>query len=288
MKKNNPFIIVLGIVQDGGFPHAGCNKKCCVDAWKNPSLRKHVSCLAIIDPVSSQRWLIDATPDFTYQLHKLNNIAPGKSISGILLTHAHIGHYSGLINLGKEVMNTKNMPVYAAPRMAEFLSNNHPWQHLVKQKNIKLSVIVNSRPILLNKRIKITPFTVPHRDEFTETLGFKIESSNNSAVYIPDIDNWEKWEHRLENIICKTGRLYIDGTFYSKNELPQKNISKIPHPFITDTINLLKKLPHREKHKVHFIHLNHTNPCLNPDSKERKIIKSNGFHVAEEMSKFYI
>jgi pyrroloquinoline quinone biosynthesis protein B len=273
------------MTQDGGFPQTGCHKPCCRDAWKYPSHRKHVSCLAIIDPKAKERWLIDATPDFKEQLNILDRIAPYEKINGIFLSHAHAGHYTGLINLGKEVMNTNLLPVYAAPKMAKYLSNNLPWKVLVKQKNIKIIVIKNSLPFKLKSRIKIKPFTVQHRDEFTETLGFRIEGPNKTVVYIPDID---KWGNRLVDIISSADRLYIDGTFYSKREIPNRNISKIPHPFIADTIELLKTLPVRERYKVHFIHLNHTNPALKINSPERKNINKQGYRVAEEGSKFLL
>ena len=286
MKKDNPYVLVLGIAQDGGYPHAGCYKDCCNDAWKNPLFKKHVSCLAIVDPISKEKWIIEATPDIREQLFILNEVISG-SINGILLTHAHIGHYTGLIHLGKEAMNTKRLPVFAAPLMKRFLKKNQPWKKLSEQNNIRLiSIIQNSKPIQLNKRIKVTPFPVPHRDELSETMGFRIEGNNNSVVYIPDIDNWKKWESKLENIILSAGRVYIDGTFYDKNEIPKRNLSKIPHPFITDTIELLKSIPLREKEKVHFIHLNHTNPALKTNSQERRKIEKYGFQIAEEMSRF--
>lgn len=285
MKKENPFVVVLGIVQDGGFPHAGCFKECCIKAYNNPALKKHVSCIAIVDPLSGEKWIIDATPDITEQLYMLNKIQPG-SINGIFLTHAHIGHYTGLMHLGREVMNTKNLPVYAAPLLKKFLNCNQPWQKLINQKNIKLISLKKNKPAQINSRLKVTPLPVPHRDELSETMGYRIEGDNNSVVYIPDIDSWKDWDMKLDDVIRNTGRVYIDGTFYDKNEIPQRNIKKIPHPFISDTIVVLDHLPDYEKNKVHFVHLNHTNPAINPLSKERKNIKNKGFKIAQELSRF--
>ena len=65
--------------------------------------------------------MIDTTPDFREQLALLHRSAPGCRLAGILLTHAHMGHYTGLIQLGREAWNTQRMPVYAPPRMAAFL-----------------------------------------------------------------------------------------------------------------------------------------------------------------------
>jgi pyrroloquinoline quinone biosynthesis protein B len=85
-----PFVIVLGIAQDGGCPQAGCTKPCCERVWRDPSLRRNVACLAIVDPVRGS-WLVNATPDFTPQLHALDRGADGarRPANGILLTHAH-------------------------------------------------------------------------------------------------------------------------------------------------------------------------------------------------------
>ena len=46
----NPYVMVLGVAQDAGYPQANCNKKCCKNAWEYPEKRKFVSCLALVDP----------------------------------------------------------------------------------------------------------------------------------------------------------------------------------------------------------------------------------------------
>jgi len=118
------YLLVLGTSQDGGFPQAGCTKECCRNAWENPKIRRLVACIAIVDPLDGKQWIIDATPDFREQFFKLGQISENygrQSITGIILTHAHIGHYTGLIHLGREVMGTENIPVYAMPRMKQFL-----------------------------------------------------------------------------------------------------------------------------------------------------------------------
>src|SRR6185312_13714084 len=137
--QSNSYIIVLGTAQDGGYPQVGCTKNCCNLAWKYDSLRRYVVSLALVDSVSNKWWLFEATPDFKYQLHLLEELTHSKYKylpEGIFITHAHIGHYPGLMELGREVMDTKEMPVYVLPKMASFLENNGPWSQLVKLKNI--------------------------------------------------------------------------------------------------------------------------------------------------------
>lgn len=279
-KASEPYIIVLGIAQDGGAPQAGCEKVCCRDRWENPALQHRVSSLAIIDPLSSERWLIDATPDFKTQLRTLDEMAPMANLSGILLTHGHIGHYSGLMQLGREVMGAREVPVLAMPRMQTFLRSNGPWDQLVRLKNIVLQPLQNDSTFTLNPRIRVTPFLVPHREEYTETVGFRITGPNKSVIFIPDIDKWEKWERRLEDVIASAEVAYVDGTFYADGEIPGRSMKEIPHPFIVETMQRLAALPTSEKNKVRFIHLNHTNPALRTGSPAIRAIEKSGFHVA--------
>lgn len=286
--NQSPFLVVLGIAQDGGYPHAGCKKECCKKYYEGKEPRHYVSCLALVDPVTKQRWFFDCTPDFTFQLHELDSIYPveGNGISGILLTHAHIGHYTGLMYLGREAMNTKNIPVYAMPRMREFLRNNGPWSQLVNIKNIEIHNLAKDSTIQLNERISVTPFSVPHRDEYSETVGFRISTKNMNVIFIPDIDKWNKWEKDIVQVVKDNNLVFIDGTFFKDGELSGMKMQEVPHPFIEETMSLLSGLSDKDKSKVHFIHMNHTNPALIRDTAAINEIEGKHFQVAKEMERF--
>jgi len=286
--EQSPFIVVLGTAQDGGYPHAGCKKQCCEKYYQGKENRHYVSCLALVDPVTNQRWFFDCTPDFTFQLHELDSIYPvdGTGISGILLTHAHIGHYTGLMYLGREAMNTKSIPVYAMPRMKNFLQNNGPWSQLVNIKNIEIHNLAKDSTIQLNERISVTPFIVPHRGEYSETVGFRISTKNMNVIFIPDIDKWEKWDKDIIKTVQQNDLVFIDGTFYKEGELPGIKMKEVPHPFMEETMSLLSGLPDKDKQKVHFIHMNHTNPALIRDSSAIHEIEGKHFHVAKELERF--
>jgi len=283
--NQNPYVIVLGIAQDGGVPHASCSKSCCINRWDKPEEKVMVTSLGIVDPNSNETWMIDATPDFPKQLEMLtgNNI---EKLKGIFLTHAHIGHYTGLMHLGREVMGTQSVPVYAMPKMTKFLRSNGPWSQLVDLNNIEIKKLKKNRTIVLNKRISITPFIVPHRDEFSETVGYRIKGPNKSLVFIPDIDKWEKWDKNLIEVATKNDYTLIDGSFYTEDELPGRDMSEIPHPFIIESMEALKGLT--DKSGIHFIHFNHTNPVLNLDSKVKKDILNAGFNIAKSGEKLII
>ena len=279
--NKDPFIVVLGIAQDAGYPQIGCDKDCCKKYWDKKIAKQKVSCLALFDPATDQKWIFDATPDLTEQLHLANKFQSG-SLSAIFLTHAHMGHYTGLTYLGREALNAKETHVYAMPRMYEYLKNNGPWSQLVSLKNIELKKVNADNVIKLTDKISVVPLLVPHRDEFSETVGYSIKTGSKSVLFIPDIDKWQKWDRDIQQMVKQFDYLFLDGTFYKDGELPGRNMSEVPHPFIQESVELFKDLSHAEKRKIWFIHFNHTNPLIDKSSKEYKEVKSKGFNVAAE------
>lgn len=288
-ENNTPYIYVLGVTQDAGFPQTGCYLEHCMPGWEDVRLRRGAVSLGLIDPSSKSKYMFEASPNFPEQLYQLEKEAPSAdySLDGIFLTHAHIGHYAGLMFLGHEAMGASNVPVYVMPRMQGYLEQNGPWSQLVKYKNILLKGMKNEEHVELGT-IKITPFLVPHRDEFSETVGFHIKGPNKSAIFIPDINKWSEWKQSIADLVKTVDYALIDAAFYSDGELPGRDMSKIPHPFVTESIEALSTLDKQERSKVWFIHMNHTNPLLNKDSKESKIVRQKGFNIATEGSKLFL
>lgn len=276
-----PYILILGIAQDGGYPHAGCQLDDCQKLFKKGKKEHLVSCIVVVDPASKQSWMIDATPDFPEQLELLEKTT-GTKLAGIFLTHAHIGHYAGLMHLGREVMGAKQMKVYAMPKMKAFLENNGPWEQLVALQNVVLQPLAANKPVNLTDHLKITPFTVPHRDEYSETVGYQIESANNKALFIPDINKWQLWQEDIISKIKEVNIALLDGTFYKNGEIPGRDMSEIPHPFVEESMEHFKNLSTKDKAKVHFIHINHTNPLLQKGSAAQKEVRKAGFDIAKE------
>ena len=280
-------IVILGIAQDAGIPHAGCQRTCCLDKWDNPELQKHAVSLGMIDHITKQFWMIEATPDFKWQHQYLESLVSSEySFSGVFITHAHIGHYSGLIHLGKEVMGSSKVPVYVMPRMSKFLNENGPWDQLVSLGNIELYGLKEQEDIKLSDQVAIEPIIVPHRDEYSETVGFRITGPEKSILFIPDIDKWHIWDKDIKEEISKVDLAFLDGTFYANFEIPYRDISLIPHPFVSETMELLDTMSSEFKDKIYFIHFNHTNPIVSPDGIVRSAIEDKGYHCAEEKSIF--
>jgi len=273
--------VVLGIAQDGGVPHIGCHQALCVRARRDPALRRRVACLGLIDDRAGQRFLIDATPDMASQLESLDAgrppADPRRPVDGILLTHAHIGHYTGLMYFGREALDARAVPVYATARMAAFLRTSGPWSQLVSLAQIDVREVEAGRETVLTPSLAVTPIRVPHRDELSDTVGYVVRGPSAALLYIPDIDKWEKWDRRVEDEVARVDTALLDGTFDSAQELSGRSIQEVPHPLVSETVARLAAFSHR----VVFIHLNHTNPLL-WDDRARRDLRARGFTLASD------
>jgi pyrroloquinoline quinone biosynthesis protein B len=282
-------LILLGTLQDAGAPQINCNKKCCQDLFEQADLVRRVSSLGLLDFNTQKKYLFDATPDISKQLHALKKASPiatSSIVDGIFLTHAHIGHYTGLMYLGKEAVNTTEVSVFAMPKMSSFISDNGPWSQLVTNRNIALRPLVANQPISLSPTLQVTPFLVPHRDEYSETVGYLIEGPHKKALFIPDIDKWNRWELNLTTELKKVDYAFLDATFYSAKELGNRDMSQIPHPSVLETIQTLKDLSMEERAKVIFTHFNHTNPLLDSTSEATKKVLALGFKIGRIHDRF--
>jgi pyrroloquinoline quinone biosynthesis protein B len=138
-------------------------------------------------------------------------------------------------------------------------------------------------PLRLNERITVTPFLVPHRDEYSETVGFTIRGPSRTVVFLPDIDKWEALDARgtrIEDIVAGADVAYLDGTFYADGEIPGRSMADIPHPFIEETMRRFAEASPEIRARIRFIHLNRTNPAAFADSPERRAVEAAGFRIA--------
>ena len=278
--------IVLGIGQDGGAPQISNPDD---PAWADRSLQLWAASGALVDHSTGQRYLFEATPDIREQLNLLDSLAPSQTgplgLSGVFLTHAHIGHYAGLIFAGHESAGAKNLPVFALPRMQSYLETNGPWDQLVRYENIAITTANDKHPAPLAVDITVTPHLVPHRDEYSETAGFVIQGPSKAVLFLPDIDDWDRWETEystsIEDMISNVDVAYLDATFFDNNELPGRDMTKVPHPRLADSMKRFSVLPQTEQDKVRFFHLNHTNKARFEGSNERKAVEAAGYRIAK-------
>jgi pyrroloquinoline quinone biosynthesis protein B len=272
---STPEAIVLGVAQDGGVPHAGCHQPLCVAARSDPSRRRRVASLGLVDPAAGKRFLIDATPDFPEQMEMLGGLP-----DAILLTHAHIGHYLGLAQLGREVLDARGVPVYATASMARFLRGNRPWSRLVAFGNIDVREIPGE--VALTPALSVIAIPVPHRDEDSDTVAYLVRGPGRRILWLPDIDKWEKWDRDLAEFLRDLElTAFVDGTFDEADEIPGRTIADIPHPLVPETMARVEAMSPPRRGRVVFVHLNHTNRLLrDPDAVAA--LERRGFAVARE------
>ena len=286
--SQSEYIYILGNTQDAGLPHIGCQHPFCEDSF-DVYEEHYTTSIAVVNSDLKKYILFEATPDITFQLNNLKKNIFDEFLlpESIYITHAHIGHYTGLMYFGREALGAKDLIVKVLPRMSNFLQNNGPWSQLVDINNIKIKEL--NFGLSTNELINIivTPVQVPHRDEYSETAGYIIKGKNKKALFIPDIDKWEKWDRDLSKLVKEFDFLLIDATFYDSKEI-NRDISEIPHPLVTETIDLLSGLNIENRNKVYFIHMNHTNMMLDPDSKLSKLVISKGFNIARLGQKLYL
>ena len=235
---------VLGIAQDAGVPHAGCSCPRCEGHRAAPL---YPACLGL---VGQRTYLIDATPAFPDQIRMLPAFP-----AGVLLTHTHMGHVAGLLQLGEEACDAQGVDVYATPAVCEFLAENEPWRRLVLRSNIRLVSQDAGASVHLEEGLEVESFAVHHRD--LDTVGYFVRGARRTLLYLPDID---RWDVDLPALLDRCDLALLDGSFYTRDELPRQG--EIPHPPITETLDLLAP---EDAAKVRFTHFNHTNPVLDPD-----------------------
>lgn len=277
------------------MPQIGCDCANCSRARKDPRFARHVASLAIYVPKTGHVYLVDATPDLPEQIEEIHGFRPhpeGKvdraPVDGVLLTHAHLGHYLGLAHFGFESLNTKDIPVWTSPRMAEYLRTNGPWSQLVRIGNIALREFQPGQAFPLEEGITVKPIQVPHRDEYSDTMAFVVRGPQKVLLYVPDTDSWKAWSRPLTEVLEeeKVDIALLDATFYSPDELPDRDVTKIKHPLVTQSMELLEPLVRSGKLRVYFTHLNHSNPALDENGAARKAIETRGFRVLDEGDAF--
>jgi len=288
LHSQSEYIYILGNTQDAGFPHIGCQHKFCQDNFYTYE-EYFITSIAVVNSDLKKYILFEATPDITYQLNYIKNNVFEEFLlpESLYITHAHIGHYAGLMYFGREALGSKNLLVKVLPKMSKFLKTNGPWSQLVAINNVQIQDISFGLSNKELNNISVTPIQVPHRDEYSETAGYIIQGKNKKALFIPDIDKWEKWDKNLVQLTEEFDYLLLDATFYDAEEI-NRDISEIPHPLVTETINLLDSLSLEAKSKVYFIHMNHTNRMLDPNSDLSRLVKSKGFNIVRLGQRLYL
>jgi pyrroloquinoline quinone biosynthesis protein B len=288
------YALVLGSVQDAGLPQVGCYTQRCDDgrALHAAGRGRFVSSLALVEPQAERFYLVDATPDITRQIDLIlepsfrRRASERRPFDGIFLTHAHIGHYTGLAVLGNEGLGIRDTPVYCTAAMAEFLGTNQPWAFLIEQGRIVPRPLATDRWHRIDEHLDVQLWKVPHRDEFADTVGFVFRGPEASLLFMPDINSWTLWERDVAQAVAGVDVALLDGSFWSMDELPRLAVEDLPHPLITQTMDVLQEVVDRGAARVVLTHLNNSNPALDEGGPQQADVARRGFEIAREGVRF--
>ncbi len=281
-------VTILGIAQDAGIPQAGCSCERCLNAHDNPELKRYPVSIGI-QGVDGSKHLIEVTKNLSEQLRtwSKNKIEGNIFIpDSVTITHLHLGHIEGIGQFGKPVMGIKNLPIYLSQKNNDSIQERNDIKLMIKEENIKLISENNFRP-MNDCGFTLEFIPIPHRSELGDTSAILIKGPKKNLLFLPDQDSWSE---TLDSFSVKSIRALltslrvdialVDGTFWNLNELPGRDLSKIPHPTIEESIRRLgiKKINDPD---IFFIHLNHSNPVNDHDSEERNLVESYGWGICE-------
>lgn len=278
-------LLVLGVAQDGGLPHLGCTQPCCINARQSGRVETP-ACIAIRNVDTRALLLLEATPSIASQvalLHALigTPLGDGALVNAIAITHAHTGHYTGLMHLGREGAATNQVPVHVSMAVANVLQTNAPWSSVVDGNHIALHTFEPGIVFEPLPGIAIEPIAVPHRDELSDTMAFKVHGAHRTALFCPDID---AWDCMLEPLLRGVDIALLDGTFFDDAELDKigsrRDRASIPHPTMMDTMLRIESLGEARPPDVRFIHLNHSNAAFH-GGRVAAEVAARGFGIAQ-------
>lgn len=293
-RRDDPYALVLGSVQDAGFPQPGCYTALCEHGRElhRAGRGRYAASLALVEPAAERFWLVDATPDVTRQLDLIDHPAfrrragERRPFDGIFLTHAHVGHYLGLALLGNEGLGIRDTPVYCTEAMAAFLHDNAPWSLMVRQERIRPTPLATDAWHRVGQDLEVQLLQIPHRNEYADTVALVARGPQASLLYVPDIDAWERWDRDLAGEVEAVDVALLDATFWSLDELPGRTLADVPHPLATRTMDLLQRVVDDKGARIVLTHLNNSNPALLEDGPQAAEVARRGFEIAREGMRF--
>ena len=269
-------LTVLGIAQDGGVPHAGCECSHCMDAHHDPLLRRHPVACGVLGSDGSMH-LIEASRALPDQMRlwakslDRDGVVKPDSVS---LTHVHIGHVDGLGQFGKEVMGASELSLFASSSVIAEMEKREMMGPFAASEVTSMQGFEPSEDC----GFELLFVPIPHRDEFADTHAILVRGPDKSVLFLPDHDKWDATlaEHDAATIrdwfySLKVDIALIDGSFWNSGELFERDMSQIPHPTVSESLMRLGERGEGDP-EIYFIHLNHSNPLLEQGSEYSELI----------------
>jgi pyrroloquinoline quinone biosynthesis protein B len=257
-------------------------------------------------------FLLNVSPDIRQQILAFPDLGPhpsmgmrGTRIAGCLLTDAELDHVAGLLLLREGSSFAIICPACVRLCLSQFIpiesllsSYADPvWSELSLTSRQELA-LPDGGPSGLHVRAFELGRHVPRyvRKEFTGAsgcvIGLEIEDvkTGGRCVYAPGV---EAISEPLVAAAAKADCLLIDGTFWSDDEpircaigdRTARHMGHVPVSGFDGTLAWLGQLPVR--HRV-YVHINNTNPMLDPRGTQYRSVTENGVRVAADGDEFTV
>ncbi|GAC1415134.1 MAG: pyrroloquinoline quinone biosynthesis protein PqqB [Acidobacteriaceae bacterium] len=294
---------LLGTAAGGGFPQWNCACNLCDRCRKRPdSLPPRLQLQGAFSADAEQWFLVNASPDLRLQIETNPELQPsalrGKRntpIQGIILTSADLDQVLGLLLLRE----FQPLTVYATRlirrtleansfiRMLQRVPNQLTWVEIRPGEPFTLGD-VTCTPIPLRGSL---PYYARHSSSEAEAeepgqaaLGLLLEADGLRLAYTPSV---AEITDSLRTMYDTCDVILVDGTFWSDAELNRthsgtplaRSIGHVPMSGEDGTISLLAGVSPRKRI---FVHINNTNPVLDPRSAEYKFVTDAGWQVGHD------
>ncbi len=298
--------LVLGSAAGGGFPQWNCNTNLCRSArYGKPATKARTQSSIAVSANGKDFVLFNASPDLRQQINDNQALHPSGTlrdspIRAVVLTNGDVDHIAGLLTMRER----HAFVLYAADRVQKVLRENSIFQVLqsdcVTRKTFQLGEELEiCGPDGNSLGVAVTPFAVPGKvalyleDESSgenfgtqegDTIGLQIRDTSKGTTfyYIPgcaQVDNTLK--KRLQNAQL----VLFDGTLFENDEMVKAGVgektgARMGHTNLSGEDGSLQVFKSLNVGRKIYIHINNTNPILNENSAERKLVEKEGWEIA--------
>jgi pyrroloquinoline quinone biosynthesis protein B len=289
---------ILGTAAGGGLPQWNCACPGCAGARRHPSRRRLHDGLAVHGADPGAWFLANATPDVAEQLESHPGLRPGAAeertpVVRVVLTDAELDHTLGLLRLREashiEIWCTE--PVHRALTLRLSLTDIlspytrltwHPLPHTGAGSPAEIAGLQVSALPLTDKRPRYAA-DEPAHPAWSTALKVHDPRTGGTALYAPALASWSD---RLDDEIGRADCVLLDGTFLDEEEprrtgVSSRTASEMGHLPIEGPGGTAARLD-RTGARIHYTHLNNTNPLTDPDAAAHERLSGRGLRVAED------
>ncbi|ARJ69292.1 pyrroloquinoline quinone biosynthesis protein PqqB [Paracoccus contaminans] len=282
-------LTILGAAAGGGLPQWNCGCRNCADARAGRIPAMTQSSVAVT--LDGQTALLNASPDIRAQLQACGLAPPGlrgSPFAAVVLTNGDVDHLAGLLSLREG----SAFAVHATPATLDIL--DQPIFRVLAPDHVRRAPIALDRPFEPVPGLRITAFAVPGKVALyleegepdtrlvgEQTVGLRLEAGGRCVLYIPGCAAIP------DDLLARMGDadvILFDGTVWADDDMGRtgtgtKSGARMGHMAMSGPAGSIARLSGLGGRRV-FLHVNNTNPVLQPAAPERAACQAAGWEIA--------